>query len=70
MGYPLLLQIQETARLKRIRDPACRFWRNVLGWEFASGKTVEDPPIGDILAEVFEMMLRSCGDEEEITSLE
>jgi hypothetical protein len=39
-------------------------------WKLASGRTVEDPPVGDVLAKVVETMLRSCGDEEEITSLE
>jgi len=39
-------------------------------WKLASGRTVEHPPVGDVLAQVFETMVRSCGHEEEITSLE
>jgi hypothetical protein len=39
-------------------------------WKLASARTVEYPPVGNVLAKVVETMLRSCGDEEEITSLE
>lgn len=33
--------------------------------KLASGRTVEDPPVGEVLAKVIEMMLRSSGDEKE-----